>query len=454
MTISSGDPQSLEIAALGRPTRVRYQVLALAVVMAVLLYLDRMAISVALPAISRDLNLDLGQAADSVAAFFWCYALCQIPAGWLGDRWGSRRALVLYVVAWSAAMAGIAMAAGLVSLIAMRALLGIGQAGAYATAASMLRRWIPFTWRGLANSAVSLGGRAGGVLAPITTSILMRALAGRGSNEQSWRTVFLGYAGLGLVWAMVFWRTARDRPSQHPRANAAERAMVLEGENEALAEPRGAIPIGALARSRGVQLLAIENFAVNVGWIFIGTLLPTYLITVHGRSEIEAGSAASMTAAAGMAGCLAGGLATDWLVKRAGLVWGRRVPGVLCCGGAAIIYAVCYGLHDPTAIVWALVLASFFGDFALGAMWATCQDIGRAYSGTVLGAANMFGNIGAACAASLIARLAANFGWSSTFLLSACAYSVGAISWALIDPRVPIATAHNEAESTPPSKAD
>jgi MFS family permease len=102
MTISSGDPQSLEIAALGRPTRVRYQVLALAVVMAVLLYLDRMAISVALPAISRDLNLDLGQAADSVAAFFWCYALCQIPAGWLGDRWGSRRALVLYVVAWSA----------------------------------------------------------------------------------------------------------------------------------------------------------------------------------------------------------------------------------------------------------------------------------------------------------------------------------------------------------------
>ncbi|HEY2894125.1 MAG TPA: hypothetical protein VGJ16_07925, partial [Pirellulales bacterium] len=65
----------------------------------------------------------------------------------------------------------------------------------------------------------------------------------------------------------------------------------------------------------------------------------------------------------------------------------------------------------------------------------------------VLGAANMFGNIGAACAASLIARLAANFGWSSTFLLSACAYSVGALSWALIDPRVPIASAQNQAES-------
>jgi ACS family glucarate transporter-like MFS transporter len=275
----------------------------------------------------------------------------------------------------------------------------------------------------------------------------MRALAQGSASEQSWRPVFLGYAGLGLVWAMVFWRTARDRPSEHPRANAAECALVLEGENGALAEPRGAIPIGALARSRGVQLLAIENFAVNVGWIFIGTLLPTYLITVHGRTEIEAGTAASMTAAAGMAGCLAGGLATDWLVKRMGLLWGRRVPGLLCCGGAAVIYAACYGLHEPTAIVWALVLASFFGDFALGAMWATCQDIGRAYSGTVLGAANMFGNIGAACAASLIARLAANFGWSSTFLLSACAYSVGALSWAFIDPRVPIAAAQNDAES-------
>jgi ACS family glucarate transporter-like MFS transporter len=84
-------------------------------------------------------------------------------------------------------------------------------------------------------------------------------------------------------------------------------------------------------------------------------------------------------------------------------------------------------------VVW-LIVSSFLGDFALGALWSTYQDIGGPYAGTVLGAGNMFGNIGAAVAASLIVRLAAQFGWSSSFLLSAVAYSVGAAAWLFVDP--------------------
>ncbi len=427
-----------------RPTNVRFGVLGFAVSMAVILYLDRMSISVALPAIAQDLDLDIRQVADSVAAFFWCYALCQIPAGWLGDRWGGRRALTAYVVAWSLAIAGMGLATGLASLVAMRALLGVGQAGAYATTAGLLRRWMPFARRGVANSAVSLGGRGGGVLAPAVTSLLMRVLAVGGMQSDRWRPVLIGYGCVGLVWAFFFWRWFRDQPRLHPGCNAAEVALVERGETAttgAVDPSATSIPTRALLASRGLQLLALENFAVNVGWIFVGTLLPTYLIAEHGRSEVQAGLAASMTAAAGMAGCLCGGLATDWLVRRVGLAWGRRLPGLISCGGAALVYGLCWTLEDITAIVAFLIVASFFGDFALGAMWATCQDIGRAYSGTVLGAANMFGNIGAACAASLIARLAVTFGWSSTFVLSAGAYSIGALSWLAIDPRRPISAA-------------
>ncbi len=160
------DPNLSTTTVSERPTIVRYGVLALSVSMAVLLYLDRMSISVAIPAMAYDLGLTITQVADAVATFFWLYALFQIPAGWLGDRWGGRRALTLYVVAWSLATAGIGLVGGLASLVVMRALLGIGQAGAYATTASFLRRWTPFSARGFANSSVSLGGRAGGVLAP------------------------------------------------------------------------------------------------------------------------------------------------------------------------------------------------------------------------------------------------------------------------------------------------
>ena len=183
------DPFASPLAGGERPTVVRYGVLGISVAMSVILYLDRMAIGVAMPSMSADLGIPLPQLGDSVAAFFWCYALFQVPAGWLGDHWGGRRALTLYVVAWSLAMAGLGLVGGLVSLVAMRALLGIGQAGAYATTASFLRRWMPFSSRGFANSAVSLGGRAGGVLAPALTPLLMLLVSQWAPQMDRWRPV-------------------------------------------------------------------------------------------------------------------------------------------------------------------------------------------------------------------------------------------------------------------------
>jgi sugar phosphate permease len=430
-------------------------VLGFVVIMAVILYLDRMAISVALPAIARDLNLDLSELADSVAVFFWCYALFQIPAGWLGDRWGGRRALVLYVVAWSLAISGMGLVGGLLSLMLMRGLLGIGQAGAYATSASLLRRWTPHARRGFATSAVSLGGRAGNVLAPTLTSLLMRLAATAGMEADRWRPVFLGYGLIGLIWAALFWRWFRDEPRLHAGCNQAEIDLIrgdaqIGGDEPIEARDQhaaaAAFPLRAMLTHRGLQLLALVNFVVNVGWIFVGTLLPTYLIKIHDFSEVDAGLAASCTAAAGMAGSLCGGLATDGLVKRLGLRWGRRVPGLICCGGAATVYFIVWNLDDARAIVTLLIVASFFGDFALGSMWATCQDIGGPLAGTVFGTANMCGNIGAALAASLIARLAERFGWSSSFLLSTGAYLSGMLCWLAIDPTVPIAGTNAERE--------
>lgn len=431
-----------------KPTLVRYGVLAFSVSMAVILYLDRMAISVAMPAIAKDLDLPIENVADSVGAFFWCYALFQVPAGWLGDRWGGRRALSLYVVAWSLAIAGLGLVGGLASLIAMRALLGIGQAGAYATTASFLRRWMPFATRGLANSAVSLGGRAGGVLAPSLTSLGMALAGAMGASVGRWRPVFIGYGVIGLLWALLFWRWFRDRPRDHERANAAE-VRLIQGppgrDDDAAAHATHTISVGAVLGSRSMWSLMFINYVINVGWILVGTLLPTYLMTMHGQSAIEAGFATSLVAFAGMAGCLSGGFATDRLVRRFGLAWGRRAPCIASYCAAAMTYGACYSLDDPRAIVTLLVVASFLGDFGLGSMWCTYQDIGGPYAGTVLGVGNMCGNIGAAMASSFIPRLANEFGWSASFALSAGAYATGALGWLLVDPRVPIATPQREA---------
>jgi ACS family glucarate transporter-like MFS transporter len=420
-----------------RPTRVRYGVLAFSVAMSVILYLDRMAISVPLRAIAEDLQVSVTRVGDSMAAFFWCYALLQVPAGWLGDRWGGRRALVLYVVAWSAAMAGIGLASGLGSLIVMRGLLGVGQAGAYATTASFLRRWIPHARRGIANSAVSLGGRAGGVLAPALTPVLMGWAAVWLGEAGRWRPAFLVYAAAGLLWAAWFWRWFRDEPRAHPGANAAEIALIEAGAppGESAGLAAGAPPLLAMLANRSLLLLSCIAFFVNVGWIFLATWLPTYLIEVHGTSETQAGFATSLTAFAGMAGCLGGGATTDFLVRRVALHWARRVPAIAGYSGAALCLTGCWVADDARAIVALLIVASFLGDFGLGSLWASYQDIGRQYAGTALGLSNMCGNLGAACAISVIGRLVTAYGWPAAFAMAAGAYTIAAVGWLGVDPR-------------------
>ena len=316
--------------------------LALTVAMAVLLYLDRFALTVVTPEIIDDLSISKSQMGTAISAFFFAYALGQVPAGWFADRMGPRRALALYVGAWSLAIVGVAMSRTLGALVVARLLLGLSQAGAYPAAAGMIKRWIPFERRGFASGAVTMGGRGGGLLSSVLTPYLMLGFAGfdLGSQGGLWRPVLILYGALGLVWAGVFSVWFRNSPREHAGVNAAELALIERPASAAAAEAnpstaRSATPWEAILTSRNVWLLCLVNFFVNVGWIFLATWLATYLREVHHISLQAAGWLTAGTALAGMAGCLTGGWTTDRLVRRLGLLWGRRTPALLSCGGAA-----------------------------------------------------------------------------------------------------------------------
>lgn len=153
-----------------RPTGIRHLVVAVATLMSLLLYLDRFAVGIASEYIREDLRMTQTQMSWFLSAFFWSYALCQVPAGWFSDRYGARRMLAIYILAWSA-FTGLLGVAYLVPVILyLRLLCGMAQAGAYPTAGGLIRVWFPISGRGIASSIVALGGRAGGVLAPILTA--------------------------------------------------------------------------------------------------------------------------------------------------------------------------------------------------------------------------------------------------------------------------------------------
>lgn len=436
---------SREHAPITSESYVRWRVLALSVAMAVLLYLDRFAINSVQPLVMEELGINLTLMGWVTSAFFWAYALSQVPAGYLGDRWGGRNTLTLFVAAWSLAFGAQALATSPWTFGACRILQGIAQAGAYAVTASYLKQWIEPSLRGFANSSVSMGGRAGKVLTdmltPRLTLWLIPALTSFGYGTRyepgRWREAFLIYAALGLVWSWVFWRWFRNAPAEHGSVSQRELATI-EGDTKKppVVESLPPAPLWTVLANRNLWLLSGIMFFVNVGWIFLATSLTTYLTSVFGWSLVKAGSYTALTAMFGMAGCLAGGFATDLVRVTWGEVWGRRLPGVIACGGAAAMYLVALALSVPEYVVLAFACAYFLNDFLLGALWSTVQDVGQRHSGSMFGFINMSGNLGAAIFPPVIGVLVASENWQGVFVVSAAAFAVSLTLWFFVDPRI------------------
>jgi MFS family permease len=223
-----------------RPTGVRFRVIGVTAVMSVLLYLDRVCISFTGTYAREDLGLSKEEFGVVLGAFFFAYALAQVPTGWLSDRYGARRMMTAYILAWSVFTAGTALATTLVLLLAARLAFGVAQAGAYPTAASLLGRWVPPSGRGVANSLVALGGRLGGAAAPALTAVLIVAFVPPTTPARLGPDDVLGPPQLA-----EFLKDPTKAPPLRPRllphlsgaALAGDTNALRDGLNRAIADP-------------------------------------------------------------------------------------------------------------------------------------------------------------------------------------------------------------------------
>ena len=220
----------------GRPTWVRYRVLAFLASMTFVLYLDRVCLGQAAPLMQMELGLSDTALGFVHAAFTLAYALFEIPTGRWGDRYGSRGVLTRIVVWWSFFTALTGAATGLWMLLAVRFLFGAGEAGALPNSARILRQWFPESARGEAQGIVTTGMMIGGAAAPLASQFLMDGL-GRVWHIRfaGWQVVFAGFGwrwtfvvfGLfGLTWAICFYLWFRDDPGDHHAVNRSERELI------------------------------------------------------------------------------------------------------------------------------------------------------------------------------------------------------------------------------------
>ncbi|MBL9210873.1 MAG: MFS transporter [Opitutaceae bacterium] len=410
-------------AATMTPTRVRGRIIAVSMAMAFILYLDRICLAEIVKAVSfqEEVALSKEQIGRVLGVFFFSYALFQVPAGWASDRFGARSMLTTYIVLWSLFTALTGMVSSYPALMAMRLLCGAAEAGAYPTSGALIRRWMPVAERARASSMVTLGGRIGGTLAPFLTAWMVVSLG-------HWRPVLWIDGAVGLLVAAVYWHVVRDRPSDHPQCNAAERAHIGSPPIESPLPTREIGPVlWAFCKSRSLWLNASMQFLINIGWAFLITWLPTYLKEAKHVEPIAGGRMVTLVLACGMLGQIAGGLLSDATVRRFGLTWGRRLP--LCLSGtlAGSAYIGCLFADTAWGVVGFCALVSFSVDMGTPAVWAFIQDIGGRVTAAAAGWANMWGNFGASLTATMVPTLLA-YGTTSDegqrYVFIACASSL------------------------------
>ena len=430
------------------PTAVRYRMIALTTLVAVMLYLDRVCLSIVGEQLRPNLGIDETEFAWLMSSFFWAYALFQLPAGWLGDRYGPRRMLAIYLFFWSACTGLMGLAMGFFSLLVLRLGCGMFEAGAYPLAAGIVSRWMPFSTRGTASGFVAVGGRLGGAIAPVLTAFLAGGLVssfgvvggglavpGVWSLDDGWRRPFLLYGAIGMVGAVIFRVWFRDRPIDHPAVNDAEAALIrgsgdpTRDDGRALSLP----PIGQFVRHRAMWLCSLVQFLSNFAWVFIITLFPLYLTQVFQTPVEQRAWYQSMPLYAGIFGMLLGGWISDKTTARYGLRWGRAIPvaGSRVLVGAA--YAACLLLDSPLYVTIMMCLVAFATDMGTAPVWAWGQDIGGRYVGAAIGWANMWGNFGAAIAPLVLLAVKRQFddptmGWNAAFLLCAATQVLAAVA--------------------------
>ncbi len=382
----------------------------------------------------RELGLSKESVGDVLASFFFAYALGQLPAGWLADRFGPRRMLVAYILLWSVCTALTGFVTGFAILIAVRAACGLAEAGAYPASSLVITRWFPFSHRGRANSIVSFGGRIGNSLALWLT-------AGAIALFGSWRPVLWIYGSIGLGLAFATRIVFRDDPKSHPWTNEAELELI-SADAPPVKPLRRRSPWLALLRHRGLWLLNLGSIGMNIGWAFLITWLPTYLHEVRGLNQVTASRYVSIALACSLVGMLFGGWWCDLLTRRFGRRWGRRLPFLFGGAVAAGAYLLCPVLGSPLAVSVACGFVSFATDSVIPAVWAMAQDIGGTHVASTLAWSNMWGNLGASAVAKVIPLLLASTfhfaDWREVFWMCAAGFLVLAASALLIDSTRPL----------------
>ncbi len=395
--------------------------------LALLLYIDRVCISVAKDPIAGDLGLNDKMMGWVLSAFALGYALMQTPSGMMADKYGPRKTLATIVSLWSFFTALTGAVWNFISLLVVRLLFGAGEAGAFPSMSRAIFSWIPLNERGLITGINFSGSRLGAAFALPSVAWLIHVFG--------WRVSFAVLGVIGVLWALAWFLLFRDEPEDHPALSAGEKKYILENR-QTVNEKVQKLSFKTIISSKNMWLAMGQYFASNFTFFFALTWLFPHLKNKYQLDSLEAGFYASAPLIFGALGNWFSGWLVDYIYRKGHWKYSRIIPAItgFILAAAGLVFSVYTESVFPA--VCFLSMAIFGADMTLPPSWSTCVDIGRKHSGAVSGTMNMAGNVG-----SFITALAFPYlqDWTGSvtpfFFVGAALNIIAVIMWLGIKPK-------------------
>ena len=415
--------------------------LALLCLVAFVGYVLRTNLSIAAPALLKDLGLSELQLGLVFSANAWAYAMFQFPGGLLGRAFGARRAMALAALSWGVVTLLTGLVPGLpllsvmrslVLLVTLRFLLGAVQAPLFPITGASIGTWFPVSQWGAANgvdsAALTVGAAAVG---PGVAWLVARV---------GWRQSFWVVAPLGFVMAALWWRGYRDDPAEHPAVNPAEVALIREGRP--LVQPASTTR-GWVTVLRRPAMLALTGsyFCMNYVFYLFFNWFYYYLVEIRGFSAQDGGWFTGAQWLVGGATAVLGGWLSDRCTRRWGPRLGHRLVimgGLVLCGLLLVLGA------RVTEPLWSVALLSLsFGAAQLtdAPFWSAATRMGGNEVAAATGLMNTGGNLVGAFGGVLVPLIAARLGWDVAIMTGGLCAGLAALLWLWIRVEPPEAAA-------------
>src|SRR5579864_9409607 len=405
--------------------KVRHLILFVVCLMYFVAYVDRVNISVAGPAMRKDLGLTPIELGMIFSAFAYPYAAMQIAGGWASDRFGPRCVLNALSSLWAAATILTGLSWSVESLVVCRVLVGIGEGGAFPTATRAFTWWLPPRERGFAQGVTHSCARLGGAVTP---PIVLAVVARYG-----WRTSFIALGVASLAWTVIWVISFRDTPEDHPWVTDSQLAEIRAGGES----PRGARESTPWRQIAGrMWLVTVVDFCYGWSlWVFL-TWLPSYLSDSRGFDFKQIALFATLPLLAGVVGDTLGGVASDFIYRKTRhLRLARRTMLKVGLVGALVFIMPAIYTKSAVTAVYLLSASFFFLELTNAVLWCLPIDIAGMYAGTAGGMMNTgFGVAGVVSPIVFGFLIDATGSYELPFLVTAILLLVGAVSSIFIDP--------------------